>query len=56
MKASIEQKLNQIQERYEELGALLSDADVIADQCQRSFGQDPISEMRRDKADRPAAK
>ena len=40
MKASIEQKLNQIQERYEELGALLSDADVIADQTQfRSYSQ-----------------
>jgi len=41
MKASIELKLTQIQERFEELGALLSDAEVIANQTQfRSYSQE----------------
>ena len=32
MKDSIKNKLSNLQERYEELGALLSDAEVISDQ------------------------
>ena len=41
MKASIETKLSQIQERFEELSALLSDAAVINDQDRfRAYSQE----------------
>lgn len=41
MKASLQEKLEQLVERYEELGALLSDADVIADQEKfRAYSQE----------------
>jgi peptide chain release factor 1 len=41
MKASIETKLSQIQERFEELSALLSDATVINDQDRfRAYSQE----------------
>ena len=39
MKASLTDKLLQIQDRFEELGALLSDSEVIAQQ--EKFGLSP---------------